>query len=290
MARTLLFHDLSFSQKRRAKTIRRLIIKSDVKELLPLLVHQEVWVRDVVASSLGAIARWGDGAEAVVNAGGVQALVFSLNDETSRVRCASAFSLSFIASDGEAKSIVESGGIKALVQRFKEDDDEVREWVIGALQHVAKGGEVEAIIETGSLSLFLTNLGEDGCRWRGKTAETLDEIAKNGGANEIVSAGGIQALIKALQDGDKTLSWKALDALNSVYHNGDEKGKVVSAVIGLLAAEDEDVRWRAVKLLGKIKDPSTIKPLEKMVEHDTYEMAVAEAERVLRQLKNNLEI
>ena len=215
--------------------------------LLSLLLHEKVRLRWLAAARLGKI-----GDERAVDP-----LINALQDSHWLVRLHAAKAL------GRLKS---QKGIKPLVGLLNDNNAYVRRRVVSSISQLNTNKD-DYVIE-----VLISALNDSDRVVRARSAWVLGNF---------VSSTSIRAIAVAVLDPDLNVSWRAIDSLQKIG------AAAVPALVGLLEAHDSEVRYRAVKTLGKIRDVRAVQPLENML-NDPVQKVRQRAKYAIHQIKHPL--
>ena len=178
--------------------------------------------QEKAAKALGCVARWrldtSDWAAnraAIVEAGGIEALVALLSSGAAGGQAMAAAALCYLAADYKSDyrdEIVAAGGIEALVALVKHGAARGQDAGVGALGWLANNvANRVAIVEAGAIPPLVELVRSGAARGQGEAARVLRNLAEYAYLAEdaaihvaIVAAGGVEALSALLANGPDT--------------------------------------------------------------------------------------
>ena len=219
----------------RLRAVEKMVSAQAFGQLEALIKHDDITVRRNVT-------------DALYTAMGPQSadlLIVALKDPDSGVRVAAAEALG---------KIKDPRSVKPLIPALLDGSNDVRRSAAASLEMIdpnwtqseAAGRSVPALIAA---------LKDTDSEMRSHAAQVLGKIK---------DPRSVRPLITALLDVNIDVRQSAAEALEAIDPNwaqSESAGRAVSALIAVLKDSDGEVRGHAAQVLGKIKDPRSVKPL-----------------------------
>ncbi len=266
--------------------IEEMETRKDIAGLIQALGHDKPGIRMKAVEALGRVAADGE-AWAVMEAGGIQAAIQSLNDSDT-VRESATATLETLAGRREIREKVTS----ALVRAMDDPQWSIRYWTARLLRDKVRNDEVNAVVKAGGALSFVRSLSDCNIDVRKQAARALKETAashETGAIEAIKGSGGIGALVNALGDMDNDLRRLARDALKEIGCEGVHREEIISELIKALGSSDAYERLFAAEMLGEFGDARAIKPLRMLLGEQREKENVREsAKQALKQISFSL--
>ncbi|KAF7350407.1 hypothetical protein MVEN_01345500 [Mycena venus] len=216
--------------------------------------------RSAIYVALSQIARWSDGAQAVVDAKALDDVKELLKSPNPQVRYQTCELVNALAShDSTAPAILELSTCKELESLLCQEDSEVLEWAIRALSQTAHSLYTpRVIVDAGALDLIVASLESLSPTIRRQTCQLVGGLASHAStAAAILALKPFQTLVSLLSDKDSEIARGAAHALSQIGRSSDGTQVIVDArvldfILGSLESPSHSIRKWTCVLVGNL--------------------------------------
>jgi len=203
-------------------------------------------------------------AQAVVDAGSLEALVLCLEEFDPSVKEAAAWALGYIASHTAAlaQAVVDAGAVPLLVLCIQEPEISLKRITASALNDIAKHTPelAQAVVDAGAVAFLAPLIAHDDSKLKRQVCSALAQVAKHSVdlAEVVVEAEVFPRLLFCLKDVDVYVRKNGATAVREVVKHSPELAKLVvnaggaGALVDFVRESSSNVRLPGIMALGYI--------------------------------------
>jgi tellurite resistance protein len=203
-------------------------------------------------------------AQAVVDAGALEALVLCLEEFDPSVKEAAAWALGYIASHtaGLAQAVVDAGTLPLLVLCLQEPELSLKRITASALNDVAKHSPelAQAVVDAGAVSYLAPLVSHEDSKLKRQVCSALAQVAKHSVdmAEVVVEAEVFPRMLGCLKDVDVYVRKNAATCVREVVKHTPELAKLVvnaggaGALVDFVRETAGNLRLPGIMALGYI--------------------------------------